>query len=323
MSKSIFDRQLVTAPLAPVATPYGSASTSAVQIHYRGLGKFVVSFTPSTDCYIKFGTATVGAASSSDWPLTAGKRYRLSIDNSSTYFRVIRKTDDGVLDWFVEGAPAFPSSGEILGSLFVDEWISDVTASAATWTSTGARNLAGQNTPTWGVDGTNFGSRKVIGSVQSSNKYFLSGALTGLPAAGGNPYIYGVFRATNDPGVQVFASFGTAAVEGFRVLSVGGTLKGEFEGTAVNMAALDSLIHFVEVWGDGTNVNVAIDGVKASSASTSTLANTIVKVAVGGKCNATDAPSDAFHARWGICSAAPSDTQRALLFANMRAYYAF
>lgn len=104
MGKSVFQRR--TANLAPqvvTATAFTAASSSAVQIHSGGKGKYIVYFTPTQDCHIKFGTSTVGAATTSDWPLYAKKLARLVISDDSNYFTVIRDSADGTLDWFVVG----------------------------------------------------------------------------------------------------------------------------------------------------------------------------------------------------------------------------
>lgn len=105
MAKSFFDRPgNSAAPLVVTATAFTATSTAAVQIHSGGTGKYVVYFLPTQDCYIRFGNASVGAADSSDWPLAANVKTKLIISTSITgYFRVIRKSADGTLDWYVAG----------------------------------------------------------------------------------------------------------------------------------------------------------------------------------------------------------------------------
>lgn len=104
MGKSVFQRR--TANLAPqvvTATAFTVTSSSAVQIHSGGTGKYIVYFIPTQNCYIKFGTSGVAAATSSDWPLVANQMVRFVISNDSNYFTVIRNSADGTLDWFVVG----------------------------------------------------------------------------------------------------------------------------------------------------------------------------------------------------------------------------
>lgn len=93
------------APEVITATAFATASTAAVPITTAG-GKHTVFFTPTKNCFIRFGTASVGAATSSHWPLIAGVQYRFTITSSSSHFRVIRDTDDGNLHWYISGATA-------------------------------------------------------------------------------------------------------------------------------------------------------------------------------------------------------------------------
>lgn len=104
MGKSVFLRR--TANLAPevvTATAFTSSSTAAVQIHSGGTGKYIVCFLPTQNCFIKFGTSAVTAATSSDWPLIANQPVRLVISGDTNYFTVIRNSADGTLDWYVVG----------------------------------------------------------------------------------------------------------------------------------------------------------------------------------------------------------------------------
>jgi hypothetical protein len=104
MGKSIFQRR--TANLAPevvTATAFTATSTAAVQIHPNGQGKYIVNLLPTQNCFIRFGTSSVGAATSNDWPLVANQLVRFVISNDTNYFTVIRNSADGTLDWYVVG----------------------------------------------------------------------------------------------------------------------------------------------------------------------------------------------------------------------------
>lgn len=90
-----------THPLRTVSlsfTAVSSAATSAVPDGFDNTGCWV-TFSSSTDCFIRFGRQTdVGSATSSDFGMTAGTQYDWWIaQNEDAYFTVIRSTADGVL----------------------------------------------------------------------------------------------------------------------------------------------------------------------------------------------------------------------------------
>ena len=104
MPKSPFQRARANAaPLIVTATAFTSTSTSAVQINSTGQGRQIVTFLPTQNCFIKFGNASVAAATSSDWPLVANVSVDFEVSDDSSYFTVIRNSADGTLDWFVRG----------------------------------------------------------------------------------------------------------------------------------------------------------------------------------------------------------------------------
>lgn len=62
-----------------------------------------VLFYATTQCHIRFGTSSVGAATANDFPIPAGQIIRLRCDHRATHFRVIRSSADGNLHYVVVG----------------------------------------------------------------------------------------------------------------------------------------------------------------------------------------------------------------------------
>ena len=77
--------------VSSAATP-----TLANGIPYAGC---FITLTTDTDCYIHFGpNSSIAAASSAiSWPLAANSVHDLWVNDKDAYFRVIRKTADGIL----------------------------------------------------------------------------------------------------------------------------------------------------------------------------------------------------------------------------------
>lgn len=91
------------APIVVTATAFTAVSTAAVALSSGNRGKFVVLMTPTQACYVKFGDASVGAATSSDFPLVANQTYRFVCSDDTNNFRVIRNAADGTLSWYIAG----------------------------------------------------------------------------------------------------------------------------------------------------------------------------------------------------------------------------
>ncbi len=107
--KSILERRRKTLLLPGVttATPILAASSAAVIVQASGTGLVLVNFAPSSDCYIRFGTSAVTAATSADFRLYADLEYLFSVNlNETPYFRVIRVSADGTLVHYVPGGTA-------------------------------------------------------------------------------------------------------------------------------------------------------------------------------------------------------------------------
>ena len=309
------------APESVTPTFFTSSSTSAMAMTPFSTGKHVVYFTPTQDCYLRFGTSSVGAASSSHWPLIANKRVRIIISNDSNYFTVIRKSADGLLYWYVSGETEFQTSAQILGSNLIDEWNSD-SATANSWVSSGGRTVTKSGTPTYGADGSRWGLHNVVGTLTAGPDYYNSGNLSGLPLLGTTPYVYALVRLTSAS--TVVGSFGTAAASLIRFYHSGGNINAAYGSTSIVLAAESSVPTLLEVWSTGTTVNGSINGgTTVSSAAVETLSANIVRFTVGNKNEASDGPYQGFHARWGICTTVPSDVQRATLLNTFRRIYGF
>ena len=93
------------APMVITVTSVSTSSTAAVQVHAGGaVGRQRLVLISDVSCYIRFGDASVSAATTSDEFLPAGQYYPLNTNNHSTYFRVIG-TGAGSLYHTVEGYP--------------------------------------------------------------------------------------------------------------------------------------------------------------------------------------------------------------------------
>lgn len=310
------------APEVVTPTPFTATSSIAIPVSPLAPGKHVVYLTPTENCFIRFGTSSVAAASAVHWPLLANKRVRVIVDNGSNCFRVIRETNDGLLYWYVSGEVP-ETTQSILGSNLIDEWNSDVTADASTWTSINGRDLDADGTPTYGADGSLFGLRNVIGTDSAGPDFMQSADLADLPETGDTPYVYCVARCSSLGGFQLWGGFGTGAVTIIRFFQFGGNIGAAYDGTSVTLKAEDTAIHFLETWSDGTTVYGAIDGVTTTVAAAETLPATLTRLAVGNKTDAADGPFIGFHSRWGICTAVPSEAQRARLLNLFRRTYGF
>jgi hypothetical protein len=78
-----------------------AASTAAVDTTISGNKPEFITLICSADAYICFGDSAVGAATSSDWPITANVPQTFQIHpKEDRYFRVIRASGDGTLKWY-------------------------------------------------------------------------------------------------------------------------------------------------------------------------------------------------------------------------------
>jgi len=95
---------IARAPIVSTNTAYTATSSAAVQLNSTGTGAYLVVVTPTTNCYIKFGESNMPAAAAADFPLEAGVEYIFEVSTQFTgYFRVVRQTADGSLNWYIPG----------------------------------------------------------------------------------------------------------------------------------------------------------------------------------------------------------------------------
>lgn len=74
-----------------------TGTSSAAQDLGEGTVRIVIKCA-ETSC-IRFGTATVGAAVTTDFPLEADKDYVFDVSPGTRYFRVIQLSTGGLLTW--------------------------------------------------------------------------------------------------------------------------------------------------------------------------------------------------------------------------------
>lgn len=89
-----------TAVQDPVAITSVSTAATAVLATGIPMGGCWVTFSVDTDCYIVFGPSAAGtpaASASNGWPIAANTERDWRVNEKRQFFRVIRKTADGVL----------------------------------------------------------------------------------------------------------------------------------------------------------------------------------------------------------------------------------
>lgn len=87
----------VNAPTSTNTVTIATASSTAGSGNLGGALRVWMKAT--TDTRIRFGTATVGAATAGDMYLSGGVDYVLDVQKPVTHFRAIRATANGTLFW--------------------------------------------------------------------------------------------------------------------------------------------------------------------------------------------------------------------------------
>lgn len=306
-------------PKAPLYTDQMAITTTSVTgvriARSALLGTRTMSFFSTVDCNVKFGTVSVGAATSTDDLFKANTPYRINVDNGTNFFSV-KGASSGTFCWWVEGANGQNSVQDILGSLYVDDWSRESAASATVWASRGGRLITNSGTVTFAPDGSNFNGGKVIGTTVGASS--MVGTVAQLAASASRPYVASVSRFTNPGGVQVLFSVGTTDNQ-LEVFLASGVLKGRYRGglTDITGPAVDTNVHFFEVWADGTNFNFSIDGVNLTAADTNGTVEAVTVVSIGDNI-ATGSQGSGDHSRFIFASSAPSALQRAQLLALVK-----
>jgi len=216
----LLNSRAVLAPAGMVLqVPFTSSSTAADPFRFTGGGSFSVVLSASTAAFIRVGTSDVGAASNAHFPLAAGKAYLFKCSSDSTHFRIIRSAADGVLSWYVPGAPD-PTVPEILGSGLMEEFdaknVTLVGTEVSTWQ--GLREsfslpaqAVGQR-PNYAVDGTNFKGLPVVQTTTAGSRAMTYVSGTDVFAVNSTPWaaVVGRWRVVPAVGGDVVFCFGTA-----------------------------------------------------------------------------------------------------------------
>ena len=294
-------------PLYTDTITISTTAVPAVRIHRLGaIGKQKLVFVSTADCYVRFGDAAVGLATSSYELYKANIPVQLVLGNDSTHFSILG-TGAGTFYYYVESSVGKTAIQDLLGSVWVDEWARESGASANSWRSAQNRTLAKSGTPTFAPDGTNFKGANVIGTGGSN--WFLGSSLVQLAAGGTRPYVAFVGRCTAPTsGNQFFLSLSDGTTEQIQVYSNGSnTVTFRFRGglADANVSLPDSSVHLFECWADGTNWNGAVDGTIAATASSAATTVALTAADVGNNL-AGDTPLTGFISRVVVCTSVPN-----------------
>jgi hypothetical protein len=95
----------IIAPTTVYSVSFTGTSTAATDISHGASGVQQMVFeAEGADCWVIFGTATVGAATSAGWPLFAGQPIMFQVGNPQKYLRVIRQSSvSGTLKYYRPG----------------------------------------------------------------------------------------------------------------------------------------------------------------------------------------------------------------------------
>lgn len=145
-------------------------------------------------------------------------------------------------------------------------------------------------------------------------------------SAGANPYfmIVGRFRAYPAGNAMLArvldAPFGsnTLALQ----TSAGVNILGIVDGVSASTAFSNTNVHTFELWGDGVNANLSIDGAAPVQVGAAPIVNNSGPLSVGGSHTGT-LMCDASLALWLGCVTKPTDGQRAQARALARATWGF
>jgi hypothetical protein len=318
--------QNTSVPKAPLYMDQMAISTTSVtgiRVARSALrGRRYLVFISTADVNIKFGTLGVAAATSSDELFKANAQSRVVIESGTTHFSVLG-AGTGTFSWYLEGANGLDSAAGILGSLYVDEWTRDSGAGPTVWASRAGRLITNTGTITYAADNTNFNGEKVIGTALGASS--MSATVTSLAPSGSTPYIAAVARNTNPGGTQILFCTGITNDQ-LMVFTVGGNFTGRLTGGAANVTgpAIDSAVHFFELWADGANLNFAVDGVLFQSATASKITENLTKFVVGDLITTPGSAQMAgSHSRYIFASNVPSAAQRAQLLAMAKTVDSF
>jgi hypothetical protein len=219
----------------------------------------------------------------------------------------------------------------ILDTLGVAIWhsqigVTPVSGGADVWTDQiGGRllqPLTALNRPPYAADGTVAASKPAIQCATTGALQLQGSAMTTLAAAGTRPYTLSRVRMRSAGGgigghFPNILCMGAAATDSFNVFNNTG---GAGSTTNFNMTAGvtgpvgDTSIHTIECWGDGTNLNIAVDGVITSTASAATIATSSTSLSIAAALSAVAFTcSDSSHWLHLFASAYPGAIKSAQL----------
>jgi hypothetical protein len=211
-----------------------------------------------------------------------------------------------------------------LPTVAVAAWHSEAGCTPSAWVDyIAGLSLTGLNTPVVSSDPGFFHGRTVAQSAITGGKGWRNAALGTVLASATRPWCYAVGRARTASGTQVYVGQ-AGANDDYTFQGSGGPLyviNYNNAGKVLSGPAVDTAVHRVAWWLDGTNANISVDGSVTSSAYVNALAENITKIAVGCAGNSAAVFSDFSAVLLILCSAKPTTLEETVLDAWAREYY--
>jgi hypothetical protein len=218
----------------------------------------------------------------------------------------------------VVAPPIVQQLQSILGGLFVELWdaqlsIGLVGGALDTWTGQRLGTVlsapTSSNRPAFAIDGTAFGGLPVVQTDFATTKYLAASGLPSLAAAGSFPWATVRYRSrvTGENQAAVFNLDSPTQSLDFSLMTNGtGTNFRRFGMplSALDGAALDTVVHTVSTWNDGVNRNLKVDGALVTSATAVGCTANMTQVSVGASQTASNKATTSV-ASILICSAYP------------------
>lgn len=185
----------------------------------------------------------------------------------------------------------------VLGALGVEYWnstlgVGAVGATADTWTGQWRGTVwqapAAIQRPVYQPDGTIGGGKNAVQCATIGTLCLKASGLPTLIASGTRPYTLSRARLRGVGTLGAFPTilcFGTTATDSFLVYNATGGAAGKYALSqppgGVSGPTVDTSIHTIECWADGTNVYVAVDGSVTSSASVASMPANVTAINCG------------------------------------------
>jgi hypothetical protein len=178
---------------------------------------------------------------------------------------------------------------QILGSQLTEMFHSQIRASAAhQFGAVRGTDCAGVNIPVYSTDSTHGSSKNCIQTAQAGHKYMSATGLSGLVSSGQRPYTLSRMRARSVDGAGMFPTvltIGAAADSHWLYGANGGAgsiwtywLNGASVSSGVTV---DTNVHTIECWGDGSLLHIRIDGTDHTASSAQSMPANATKVQIG------------------------------------------